>query len=82
MEYYRRIGDRDVWVTVDKPFVLNEENNQYVESPRYCCAFKFDKEPGVIVGQYLREGDELRWFASTNDAATAAFAEATQRLNE
>ena len=82
MEYYRRITDRDVWVTVHKPFVLNEQDNQYVESPRHCCAFKFDKEPGVIVGEYLHDEDELRWFASANDAATAAFAEATQRLNQ
>ena len=80
MEYYRQLNGRDVWVTVHKPLVYNEQGNQYVESPKYCSAFKFDKAPGVVIGEYLREGNDLKWFTTATDAANKAFQEAIQRL--
>lgn len=82
MEYYRQVNGRDVWATVHKPLVYNEQDHQYVESPTFCAAFKFDIAPGVVIGEYLRDGDGLKWFSSADDAANAAFESATQRLQE
>lgn len=82
MEYFDQIADRDVWVTVQRPFVRDQTSGKYVQRSGWCAAFKFDKEPGVVIGEYVRGDDkQLRWYPSPDDAAEAAFTEAAKRLD-
>jgi len=60
MEYYRKISDRDVWVTVLKPLIWSEQRGTYEESPKYCSAFKFDQPPLAVAGEFLRDDANTR----------------------
>ena len=80
MSYYKKIKGYDVFVTVEKPYVYDNIVKDFIESKCYCAAFKFYKEPGIIIGEYLRSGKEMRWFGSEEQAREAAFKEVDKRI--
>jgi len=83
MDYYRKIKEKDVWVTVLRPHVFDETDKVYRESEKYCSAFKFDQPAVMIAGEFIRDPDknnDMKWFNSTDEAANAAFEEAANKL--
>lgn len=80
MEYYRRIEGRDVWVTVQRPLVYDEDKNLFNQR-EFCSLFKIDVPPAMILSEYVRQADgELRWFDTENAAREAAFDQAWNRI--
>jgi hypothetical protein len=81
MSYYKQVLGRDVWITVEKPLVYSEPHQAFVLSERFCCAYRIDQPPNMVVhGTYLHEADHLRWFMSEQDAVNAALDEVNHQL--
>ena len=83
MDYYRKIEERDVWVTVLKPLVWDENEKGYRESDDFCSAFKFDEPPMMTAGEFIRDPskkNDMKWFTTSDDAANAAFEKAKNKL--
>jgi hypothetical protein len=81
MSYYQQIKGVDVWVTVERPYVPDDNSGGYKEAPGCCAIFKFGDEPGLIKGEMLRDADRKpRWFDDPGKAATEGFAEAAKRI--
>lgn len=82
MTYYRRINSTDIFVTIEQPLIKNESTNQYEQSQRFVCSFKFHQPPSLINGEYLRNEGNIIWFNSTDEAVNSGFAEAERRINQ
>jgi hypothetical protein len=78
--YKRTICNNDVWVVVNRPLFYDEKTKTYTESVQFCVAFRIGIEPVFIDGEYLKEGNQLHWFRSEDDAVEAAFQMAQKRI--
>jgi hypothetical protein len=82
MTYYQEVSGVDVYVTVDRPHVLDKDG-QYAPANFFIAAFKFWYPPSVIIGEYLKDDTgRASQFQSENEAASAAFLVATARIRE
>jgi len=83
MEYFQKILDRDVWVSICRPFTYDRTTNSYQQESNVAVAFRIDSPPGILGGEYLRDSEgKLRWFPHPHAAAAAAFDEAEARISQ
>ena len=81
--YLKDIRGRDIWITVMRPLIVDEQDNRrFQESSKYCCAFRIDKTPLVIDGEFLRDSSgNLKWFDEIDEAVDAAAAAADAKVS-
>lgn len=78
--FYKRIANRDVWVTVHQPRVFHGAGTS-VPARGFCSAFRLLRSGECTLDQFLWSGTDIHWFPSEEAAAKAAFDEAERQIN-
>jgi hypothetical protein len=77
IEYNRIINGIKVFVTVT--IQTYTEDGKEIINPEFCVAFKIENEPRIQDGTFLRNEDGgLKWYQTAEEAADAAFTEASK----
>jgi hypothetical protein len=77
--YYRRINNRDVWVSVHQPRVF-AGTGRSVPARGYCAAFRLLRSGECTIDQFLWADGDFHWFTTDEAAARAAFDEAERQI--
>lgn len=82
MLHHVEIADRDVWITVEAPLIPDNGSGGFIAGGFWVSAFRFDTLPGVITGEFVKDGDgRTSRFSSSENAPQAAIAETSNRLS-